>query len=292
MTSVVAVARLSPEFLVVLDRAISVEPDRWNTLLSAVAAMITQTGSSVDWGLYAFPTGGAACSTAMVGDAIDVMPAPDDATHVVAHLAAASTFTGGTPTAAAIDVAAAYMFSRTTVNPKFLMLVTDGAPTCGGKMGSLTSDPVQAVADAVAAIAQAKAAGLPTFVVAPSTTAAADVGALNALAVAGGYADPGEIKFGTETTISRWYQTLDTGTGTGTDISCVVSLGLQGPPVPDVVTVTFNGEVVPRDRSHMLGWDYTDANAKSLVLYGAWCEMLHTARSWQVHVYFGCPNPG
>ena len=89
MTSVVAVARLSPEFLVVLDRAISVDPDRWNTLLSAVATLITQTGSSVDWGLYAFPTGGAACSTAIVGDAIDVMPAPDDATHVVAHLAAA-----------------------------------------------------------------------------------------------------------------------------------------------------------------------------------------------------------
>ena len=63
------------------------------------------------------------------------MPAPDDATHVIAHLAAAGTFTGGTPTAAAIDVAAAYMLSRTTVNPKFLMLVTDGAPTVRGEMG-------------------------------------------------------------------------------------------------------------------------------------------------------------
>ena len=130
----------------VLDRAISIEPDRWTSFLSAVAAMITRNGSTVDWGLYAFPTAGAVCSAATVGAAIDVVPAPDDATHVVAHIAAAGTFTGGTPTAAAIDVAAAYMVSRATVNPKFLLLVTDGAPNCAGKMGSLTADPVQAVA--------------------------------------------------------------------------------------------------------------------------------------------------
>ena len=100
------------------------------------------------------------------------MPAPDDATHVVAHIAAAGTFTGGTPTAAAIDVAAAYMVPRTTVNPKFLMLDHRRRAELRGKMGALSkSDPAQADRR-VAAIAAAKAAGFPTFVVAPSTTAA------------------------------------------------------------------------------------------------------------------------
>ena len=112
-------------------------PIRWNTLLvGGRGDRSRQTGSSVDWGLYAFPTERRSLQhRRSSATAIDVMPTPDDATHVVAHLAAASTFTGGTPTAAAIDVAAAYMFSRTTVNPKFLMLVTDGAPTCARQDG-------------------------------------------------------------------------------------------------------------------------------------------------------------
>jgi hypothetical protein len=279
-------SRLSAEILVVLDRAISVEPDRWNSFLSAIAAMITRNASVVDWGLYAFPTTGAACSTATVGTAIDVVPTPDDATHVIAHLAASGTVTGGTPTAAAIDVAAAYMLARTTVNPKFLLLVTDGAPNCAGKMGAITTDPLEAVTDAVAAIARAKAAGLPTFVVAPSTTsAAADVAALNALAVAGGYAERGEIKFDTEASISTWFQPTETGD------NCVVPLGMA-PPVPEVVTVTFNGAIVPRDTSHLLGWDYTDASARFIMFNGAWCDMVQAARSWQIEIYFGCPNPG
>src|SRR6185295_16575619 len=131
--------------------------------------------------------------------AIDLPPMPDAATHVIAHLVTAVTGSGGTPTAAAIDVAAAAMRSRTTVNPKFLMLVTDGAPTCAGRTAPLSADATRAQADAVAAIAAAQAAGLPTFVVAPST--ATDVAALNALAVAGGYARPGDVRFQTETTI-------------------------------------------------------------------------------------------
>lgn len=283
----IGAARLSADILVVLDRSISIDADRWNSFLSAVAAMITRNGADVNWGLYAFPTAGAVCSTAAVGTAIDVMPAPDDATHVIAHLVAAGTVTGGTPTAAAIDVAADYMFSRGSTNPKFLMLVTDGAPDCAGKMGSLSTDPVQGVTDAVAAIAAAKAAGLPTFVVAPSTTTGADADALNALAVAGGYDQPDPIKFATDATISNWFPQTD-------DVdNCVVPLGTP-PPVPDVVTVTFNGAIVPRDTSHANGWDYTDPAVphRTMRFYGAWCDRVHAARSFQIEVYFGCPNPG
>jgi hypothetical protein len=289
MTGIGAVRR-SAEILVVLDRAIAIQTDRWNTLLSAVAAMITRNGADVDWGLYAFPTAGGACGTATVGTTIDVMPAPDDATHVIAHLVAPGTVTGGTPTAAAIDVAAAYMSSHASMNPKFLMLVTDGAPTCAGETGqtgSPSADPVQAESDAVAAIAGALAAGLPTFVVAPSTTTGTDVDALNALALAGGYDQPGAVKFATEATLASWFPQTDNGN------NCVVPLSTP-PPVPDVVTVTLDGATVPRDTSHANGWDYTDQVTphRTMQLYGAWCERVHTSRSFQIEVYFGCPNPG
>src|SRR5262249_40686889 len=105
-----------------------------------------------------------------VSTAIDVAIAPNDATHVIAHIVAAGAGASGTPTAAAIQTAAAYMLTLTDQNPKFLLLVTDGAPTCAGTIDALTADPAQAQADAVAAIAAADAAGIPTLVVAPSTT--------------------------------------------------------------------------------------------------------------------------
>jgi len=271
---------LPPEILVVLDKSTNANTD----FISAVTLMIGRNSASVDWGLYTFPASGAACADGTVSTAIDLPPMPDAATHVIAHLVTAVTGSGGTPTAAAIDVAAAAMRSRTTVNPKFLMLVTDGAPTCAGRTGPLSADATRAQTDAVAAIA---AAGLPTFVVAPST--ATDVAALNALAVAGGYARPGDVRFQTETTILEQLTPLD---GQGSEGSCVLNLGVASPPVPDKVSVILDGAMIPRDRSHAMGWDYTDPSTRSITLYGSWCEMWLTKRSGELDIYYGCPNPG
>ena len=152
---------------------------------------------------------------------------------------------------------------------------------------NLRSGPGWRLADAAAAIAQAKAAGLPTFVVAPSTTtAAADVGALNALAVAGGYAEPGEIKFDTEATISTLFQTTRDRN----------QLRLFARPNAAARTGCRHGDVQRRGRAARplaharLGLHGHER--ESIILFGAWCEMVHAARSWQVEVYFGCPNPG
>jgi hypothetical protein len=273
---------LPAEMLVVLDRSANAN----TTFMSAVASMIGRN-ADVDWGLYTFPADGSACADGTVSTTIDLPPLADASTHVIAHLIAAGTGSGGTPTAAAIEVAAAAMLSSTSGNPKFLMLVTDGAPTCAGRTAPLSADPTRAQADAVAAIAAAQAAGLPTFVVAPSTTT--DVAALNALAVAGGYARPGDLRFQTETTILERLTPLDGDGGGG---SCVLNLGVASPPVPDKVSVIIDGAMVPRDRSHAMGWDYTDQSVRSITLYGTWCEMWLTTRSGELDIYYGCPNPG
>lgn len=269
-----------PEILVVLDRSANAN----TAFVSAVASMIGKN-TDIDWGLYTFPADGSACADGTVSTTIDLPPLSGATTHVIAHLIAAGTGSGGTPTAAAIDVAAAAMRARTTSNPKFLMLVTDGAPTCAGRAAPLSADPAQAQADAVAAIAAAHAAGLPTLVVAPST--ATDVAALNALAVAGGYANAGDIRFDTESTISE-----RVSTPTDTAVGCALWLGAALPPVPDKVSVILNGAMVPRDRSHAMGWDYTDSTARSITLYGAWCDTWLTKQSSELDIYYGCPNPG
>jgi len=279
---------LNPDILVVLDRSISVNPTQWNAFLSSLTGTISTDNELVDWGLYAFPQNGPACGPGTVTTAIDVSIMPSSAMHVIAHLVAAGTGASGTPTAAAIQTAVAYMQSLTDQNPKFLMLVTDGAPTCAGTIDGLSADPAQAQADAVAAINAAYAAGFPTFVVAPSTTTATgDVDALNALATAGRYPQPPPgPRFFTELTIGPLLTSTDSNT------SCPFSLGADPPPVPDVVTVTFNDVPIPRDRSHTFGWDYTSPDMRAIALFGSWCEMVVSRRSFTVNVYFGCPNPG
>ena len=210
--------------------------------------------------------------------------------HVIEHIAGAGSSASGAPTAAAIETAAVYMRGRPNPNPKYLVLLTDGAPSCAGSADALSADPTQAQADAVAAIAASRSGGVPTIVVAPSTTTAtADIAALNALAHAGGYQSSpdtaGSIAFNTESTFPFLFAPVDTAQ------SCVVSLA-TAPPVPDVVTVTFNGVVVPRDTARASGWDYTDSNHRSVMLYGEWCDMLLNDASYRIDIYYGCGNPG
>jgi len=280
--------RVPPEILLVLDRSISIDQTQWNNFLSSVIGAISNNGTLIDWGLYAFPEDGPACGAGTLTAAIDLPIQPDNVTHEIAHIAAAGTGASGTPTAAAIQTAAAYMQSLTDQNPRYLMLATEGAPTCAGTIDALSADAAQAQEDAVAAISAAYRAGLPTIVVAPSTTTtAADIAALNALAEAGGYtsAPPPGPRFTNEQTLWQLLAPM------GADTSCAFYLGPNAPPVPDVVTVTLNGARVPRDPSHVVGWDYTDSWMNTIMLFGFWCEQVVTSRSTTLTAYFGCPSP-
>jgi hypothetical protein len=280
-------AALAPEILIVLDRSISVDQTTWNNFLSGLSGVVSANSMTDDWGLYAFPQDGPACGPGTVSTTIDVPVLPGNATHVLAHAAAAGTGASATPIAAAIEVGAAYLLGLADQSPKFLMLVTDGAPTCGGTIDALTGDPATAQSDAVAAVSVAAMAGVPTFVVAPSTTTDANaVAALNALAVAGRYPHlPPGPAFATELTIGDQFQLTNLAS------SCIFNFGAP-PPAPDLVTVTFNGATVPRDPAHMLGWDYVPIGAldrAAIEFYGAWCDHVKASRSWTVTIYFGCP---
>jgi hypothetical protein len=123
---------------------------------------------------------------------------------------------------------------------------------------------------------------------APATpTAAGDIDALNALAVAGRYPQPlPGPRFTTELTFGQMFTPISSTP------SCTFNLGINPPPVPDVVTVTLNGATVPRDRSHINGWDYTDPTMRSFNFFGSWCSLVMSSRAYDVTIYFGCPNPG
>src|SRR5262249_59404040 len=73
----------------------------------------------------------------------------------------------------------------------------------------------------------------------------------------------------------------------GQIISCTFSLS-AAPPDPSLVTVTADGQTVPRDPSHMNGWDF-GANNRSITFYGMWCSRIQSGSVMTVVGVFGCP---
>src|SRR5260370_30887076 len=93
---------------------------------------------------------------------------------------AARKASGATPTTAAIAGASAYLLRLTDLNPKFILLATDGLPNCLGGDNSAS--------DASGAIQAVKASadmGVPVFVIGIGSLPDADA-PLTAMAVAGG----------------------------------------------------------------------------------------------------------
>ena len=89
-----------------------------------------------------------------------------------------------------MDAAVTYFATVTEPNPKYILLATDGLPNCTGTTGNNNNDDTPA---AIMAVANARTAGIPTFVVGISAPAGAANDAMNMMATAGGLpraADP------------------------------------------------------------------------------------------------------
>jgi hypothetical protein len=280
MTSI-AGGFVPPQILVVVDRSVA-NPVRWANVITALSNVVVQNDSRVDWGLYTFPETAPACWAGPVSSAVDIPILPMNGATVAADIRATLTDGNGSPIAAAVGLGADYLGTLGSAQPKFMLLVTDHAPTCAGTFETLTADANQAQVDAVAALRAAAAAGFKTMVLAPSTTA--DVGSLDQLAEAGGLPrSTGLIEFNTETTLADQFATT-------TAANCIFGL-VSPPPVPANITVTFNGAPVPHDAQHMNGWDYTAPASDVIQFFGDWCVQALDSRSFQVAVLYGCPVP-
>ena len=192
-----------------------------------------------------------------------------------------------TPTRAGVTAAAAYMGGLTDMNPKFILLATDGAPTCHP---TLPNPGSASDADgAVMAVEAAKTAGFPTFVVGVATST--DVGAdmtLSRAAVAGGYP---------RTVTPSYYpvtNTADLVTALGEIIGIVATCTFQIGPAPnaftnvDKIDVFGDQNKILRDATRADGWDYTDTSHNTIEVFGPTCEAIKSATIRNVTVTFQC----
>jgi hypothetical protein len=288
--------RKPAEILIVLDRSASMKDpptgstgtSKWDLVVPGVNEVVTATNTAVSWGLKVFPEGeGSECIAASVTSAVPVKIAPADASAVTAAVTATTPEGNGTPTGDAIKAAVTYLKTLTDTNPKFILLATDGEPSCAGT----SKDSTGARTYAVQAVTDAATAGFKTFVVGVATTKTTATQALNDMAVAGQMAradtNPLATKFYLASTKDELVSSLQVITGQVS--SCTFTLTAT-PPDPTNIAVKVNGMKAPPDKTHMNGWDYTSSDNLNVEVYGSWCDQIKGVSANSVNFVLGCPG--
>ena len=291
------------DLFVVLDRSASMQdtadglpptatsPSKWTEVTQALTEVINGAGDSFAWGMKSFPEEGAPCAAESVTTRIDVPVATGNAGAVTTAIASLTPAGNGTPTSAAIRVATDYLSSLADGRARFLVLVTDGEPSCAGSAGApMIAGATQARTDAVNALTSAAQAGYRTFVIGVATNSAAAIATLNMMAVAGAEArrDPNPLaqRYYAASTQADLVAALRTITGAvGT---CSFPLE-RPPPVPGDVSVTIGSADVPHDPSRTNGWEYGIGGYDTVEVYGSWCDTIRGPTAPHVGIVFACP---
>jgi hypothetical protein len=275
---------------------------RWATVVDAVKPVLEQTQAGISWGFKLFPD----TKVCGVTTGVNIEPALNNAAPITAALdgikvvANSSDNLGlwdGTPVAPALRQTAQYLASLPSDKQKYILLATDGQPTCQG------GDPLLGGGDpntddfpsGPAAVAEVAAMGIkvPVIGIAFSKTwdptkLKPNETTLNDMAKAGGMPrpmDPAYYAANSSAELATAFAQI-----TGIVISCTFDLKGMKPPSPNDVAVKIDDVKVPRDTTHSEGWDY-DADMSNVVIYGQSCEQLKgVGATNNVKIIFGCPG--
>jgi hypothetical protein len=282
-----------PDILILQDRSGSMEYNadatcrmncgansRWRQLTDALNQVVPMTDTMVNWGLKLFGSSNACAVTADPEVPIGAGNGP----MITARLG--QTRTGSaTPTRLGVAAGAAYLATLTDTNPKYLLLATDGEPTCDPAMPTMMNN--SDALGAQQAVTDAFNMGFKTFVVGIGDTGGAAT--LDQLAINGGMPQTGAA--------TSFYQVTDTAslvaalqTILGRVGSCQFDIGTapNSSTSNEKIDVFGDGVPIPRDQSHGDGWDYSNAAHTAIEVYGPRCDAVKAGTTMTVTVTFRC----
>jgi len=243
---------------------------KWSIATAALETFLPTAETKVNWGLKLFASG--SNSSCSVSTTAEVAPAPSNAAAISTVLDA-TVASSSTPTTLALTNAAAYLKSFTDPNPKFILLVTDGSPTCGASLCPAGTTATTPQCDDENAIAKVHAIydgmGIPVFVLGIGTSMSPGSETLSRMAMAGGYpraASPAYYPIESGDDLSRAF-----GTVSGLVASCYLIVTPAPKSASEIIDVKGDGTVLPADPAN--GWTFaTAANSAGIRLNGKACE--------------------
>lgn len=310
------VERVPPDLMIVLDRSGSMmrttqgqprsagETVRWDYTRLALSSVMTATDGDVAWGLKMYPT----CKPGNnPNDPLECLPdsCASNGLLETPDLGKAAAFNtlilnntprmdvGATPTAPAVVDAVAVLKARNNGRPKYILLATDGDPNCGLDAAMVRKASVDDAQGAVAAVAEAKAAGIDVFVLGiaiKDPAATTDMGllkahrTLNMMADAGGRARIGDIKYypaTSETDINKAVTEIAAAA-----VSCTLPLA-QNPPADASTRVDIDKVLVEENVTE--GWSF-GPNRSSVILNGTLCAKRKRGDLNKIIISFTCPG--
>ncbi len=301
---------VDPIDTVVTDGGVSLPMSKWQALTTTLQSVLPEIQANLSMGLLTFPR--PMNSSSMVPSVacdmppgLDVAPAINSAEAVLSVIHAHGPG-GGTPTYGALAAVAGYYAAEPDrQGNRYVILATDGGPNCNPVMDPRNcrcSDiPVYCTnmsnifaaydcldeSRTVAEIATLNGMGISTYVIGlPGTEMLSDV--LNAMATAGGRPRAGPTQYYSVAT-AQDFAAQFTAIATGL-VACTFMLTTP-PPDPNLVAVRFNGADIPKDMSHMNGWDWADGTHRAIDFYGQSCQYIRYANGGDtIRVVFGCPS--
>ncbi len=249
-------------------------------LCDALTLLLQRYGNRIRFGWMAFPYQAGNCDPGQVS-----VPVGDGTAGLIQQLVDAFIAWGATPTGESLQNAAAHPGLQDTERSNYVMLITDGMPTCPNGNGFENEADNQL---ALQAVQQLSAAGIETFVIGLGDDLnASNPQLLNDMAVAGGHPRTGNVKYHPAGSLDELTAAFDEIARTV--FECSLELGVW-PEQPDFIWVYFDGDPVPRDRGHQDGFDYDDGNNR-IDFYGPSCDKLLDGQVGEVLVEMGCSPP-
>ena len=279
-----------PDLLIVLDRSGSMSSPiptfppnftpKWNIMRDALNALAADLQDNIRFGLAEFPTNDD-CDVSNPGSVrvpVDLNQAPEIMQYFQTRSA-----NGNTPAHLGLQAALAY-YNSIPVNPagRYVLFATDGEPNCS----TVAATAATATVSAVQALANA---GIKTYVLGFGG-GFVDESVLNNSALAGQVPRPGgPPHYYAANSPAQLNMVLQQIAGGIIVPSCSYALASL-PPNPNDVTVTLDGQVVPRSTMHTNGWDYYP-DMMTITFFGTYCQQIQSGAVANVSFVYGCPGP-
>ena len=278
----------SPEVLIVLDRSGSMlgnnntNTDRWTPSSSAITKITAQLDQTVAFGLLLFPDPAMAMNNCAPGT-VNVPVALGTSKQIAQAIgSSAPARFSATPTAASLQAALTALgpppvcADQCVITKRYVLLVTDGAPNCGGTMGPNMFATTQADIDACDMNIDAlKAADVTTYVIGYQTTSDPMVAQImDGFAMHGGTDK--------QLPVEDEQSLIDTLTSIARSlVPCEYKLSMKVQD-PTYVRVTIDGKQYDLGS----GWTLKD-DMQTVVLAGA-CDVLHDVQSHNLSITLEC----